>query len=444
MATEIALKWSLAKLRELGEFRNGANFRQSDYGVGYPIVNVKNLYGGRYASVENLKQVNQEAVPSAASLALSRGDILFARSSVMASGAGQAAMVDLCQPNTIFSGFIIRFRVTDMGRALPGFLNYLLRSPAYRELLTRIASGTTITNLSQATLGALEVNLPPLSEQRAIAKLLGTLDDKIELNRRMNETLEAMARAIFKSWLVDFDPVHAKAEGRQLYGMEAETAALFPDSFDDSCFGKIPKGWKVDEIRAKANSIQYGLTRSAATDPVGPRFLRITDIQGGRVDWSQVPFCPVSAEEQQKYRICRGDILVARTGASTGENIYIIDAPDAVFASYLVRIQFADLSLARVVGEYMRTAAYFDYVAGAIGGSAQPNASAQVLASAAFVFPPICVAKRFAKLIERFDRQRVENSRQIETLTSIRDALLPKLISGELRVQNITKPVEMR
>ncbi len=251
-----------------------------------------------------------------------------------------------------------------------------------------------------------------------------------------------MARALFKSWFVDFDPVRAKAEGRQTFGMDAATAALFPDSFQDSPMGKIPKGWKVDEIRAKASSIQYGLTRSAATDPVGPRFLRITDIQGGRVDWSQVPFCPVSAEEQQKYRICRGDILVARTGASTGENIYVIDAPDAVFASYLVRIQFADLSLARVVGEYMRTAAYFDCVAGAIGGSAQPNASAQVLASAVFAFPPICVAKRFAELIERFDRQRVENSRQIETLTAIRGTLLPKLISGEIRVKDLEGPVK--
>ena len=87
--------------------------------------------------------------------------------------------------------------------------------------------------------------LPPLPEQRAIAHILGSLDDKIELNRRMNETLEAIARALFKSWFVDFDPVRAKAEGRQPAGMDAATAALFPDSFEQSEMGEMPRGWRV-------------------------------------------------------------------------------------------------------------------------------------------------------------------------------------------------------
>ena len=89
------------------------------------------------------------------------------------------------------------------------------------------------------------IPLPPIAEQRAIAHILGTLDDKIELNRRMNETLEAMARAIFKSWFVDFDPVRAKMEGRQPPGLSPELAALFPDSFEDSELGEIPAGWKA-------------------------------------------------------------------------------------------------------------------------------------------------------------------------------------------------------
>jgi restriction endonuclease S subunit len=106
-----------------------------------------------------------------------------------------------------------------------------------------------------------------------------------------------------------------------------------------------------------------------------------------------------------------------------------------VFASYLVRFQFAHHSIARVVGEYMRTGSYFDHVAGAIGGSAQPNASAQVLAGAALVFPPLSVAERFAKLVEPMDQLRAENEAQSGTLAALRDALLPKLISGEIRVK---------
>ena len=96
------------------------------------------------------------------------------------------------------------------------------------------------------------MQLPPLPEQRAIAHILGTLDDKIELNRRMNETLEAMARALFKSWFVDFDPVRAKAQGRDP-GPPPALAALFPDSFEDSELGEIPKGWEVRSLDAIAN-----------------------------------------------------------------------------------------------------------------------------------------------------------------------------------------------
>ena len=96
-----------------------------------------------------------------------------------------------------------------------------------------------------------EIPSPPLPEQKRIAHVLGTLDDKIELNRRMNATLEAMSRAIFKSWFVDFDPVRQKAAGKQPVGMDAETAALFPDSFEDSELGEVPTGWEVRMIRSK-------------------------------------------------------------------------------------------------------------------------------------------------------------------------------------------------
>src|SRR5207249_2644358 len=101
--------------------------------------------------------------------------------------------------------------------------------------------------------------------------------------------------------------------------------------------------------------------------------LRITDIQRGKVDWSTVPYCSVADDQKPRYKIEPGDIFVARTGASTGENIYIVDCPDSVFASYLVRFRFEDIGMARLVGAFMRSEAYFDYVAGVRGGSAQPN-----------------------------------------------------------------------
>ena len=121
-------------------------------------------------------------------------------------------------------------------------------TPRVRAWIVRHAQGATMPNLNTAILSALPFVVPPLEEQRAIAQILDTMDDKIELNRKMNETLEAMARALFKSWFVDFDPVRAKAEGRDP-GLPAPIAALFPDSFEDSELGEIPKGWGAEDNR---------------------------------------------------------------------------------------------------------------------------------------------------------------------------------------------------
>jgi type I restriction enzyme S subunit len=285
------------------------------------------------------------------------------------------------------------------------------------------------------------VNLPPPGQQRAIADVLSTFDDKIELNRRMNQTLESMARAFFRSWFVDFDPVVAKAEGRQPFGMSAEVAGLFPSEFRESELGVIPKGWTVESIGDRASKIQYGYTQSASKLPVGPKFLRITDIQGGRVDWGAVPYCECSKKDFETYRICAGDILVARTGASTGENIYVAGAPVAVFASYLVRVQFANRGVARVVGQFMRSEEYFNYIEGSIGGSAQPNAGAPVLTGARLAYPPADTAEAFQRLVESFDLQRLRNMAESVTLAALRDTLLPKLMSGELRVRDAERLV---
>ena len=125
------------------------------------------------------------------------------------------------------------------------YLYYLMSSKKYRDEILSTATGSTVKHTAPNRIESFKFQLPPLSEQKRIAHILGSLDDKIELNRKMNETLEQMARAIFKSWFVDFDPVHAKAAGKKPFGMDDATAALFPDSFEESELGLIPKGWRV-------------------------------------------------------------------------------------------------------------------------------------------------------------------------------------------------------
>ena len=206
--TEIGMipdEWEVVKLGSLGLLRNGVNFNRKDFGTGYPIINVKNLYSGRYATIDDLDEIMEGTIKNIEGYTLEKGDLLFARSSLMHSGAGQVSMVNsLPHKFTLFSGFIIRFRINSEN-IYHDFLNYLLRSPRYREYLTRIALGTTITNLTQDILSDIPIILPEIKEQERIVNLLNSLDSKIELNHQMNKTLEAIDQAIFKHWFVDFE-----------------------------------------------------------------------------------------------------------------------------------------------------------------------------------------------------------------------------------------------
>ena len=177
------------------------------------------------------------------------GDTLLARITPCLEN-GKTVYVNCLKPNQIGHGsteFIVLSGIKDKTDNL--FVYYLARDPSLRTFAIHSMQGSTGRQRVDAnSLRLFEFSLPPIEEQRRIARILGTLDDKIELNRQMNETLEAMARAIFKSWFVNFDPVKAKMEGKKPVGMDTETAALFPSAFQDSPLGKIPQGWAAEKI----------------------------------------------------------------------------------------------------------------------------------------------------------------------------------------------------
>ncbi len=415
-------------LGELGEFRNGANFSQDDYGPGYPIVNVKQLYRGRYASMDDLHELSAAAVSNAASLFLRYGDILFARSSVKASGAGQAAMVGPCRRNAVFSGFIIRFRVTATDRVAPEFLNYLLRSPIYRELLTRIGSGTTITNLSQDTLAGLPIELPALAEQKAIAAVLGALDDKIELNRRMNATLEAMARALFQSWFVDFDPVRAKLDGRPPAALDPATAALFPDHLEDSPIGHIPEGWKV-------GSVVEGFNLTMGQSPPGETYNEEgngSPFYQGRTDFgfrfpTRRTYCSApsryahAGDTLVSVRAPVGDINMASEECCIGRGVAAVRHKSGASS-------FTYHSMANLYPEFARFEAE-----GTVFGSINKAAFQKLRV----VIPPPEIVAAYERQAGPFDEQIRTFENQSHTLATLRDTLLPKLLSGEMSTLGI-------
>jgi type I restriction enzyme S subunit len=173
------------------------------------------------------------------------GDLIF----TAAGSLGQVGIVPHSAQHSryIISNKQLRARV-DERIVDPLFAFYWFSSPRMVAYIQQRNTGSTIPLINLSVLRTLPIPLPPIAEQHAIARILGTLDDKIDLNRRVNQTLEEMARAIFRSWFVEFDPVRARSEGRRPVGMSEATAALFPDRFEESQIGHIPVGWKIKPI----------------------------------------------------------------------------------------------------------------------------------------------------------------------------------------------------
>jgi type I restriction enzyme, S subunit len=294
------------------------------------------------------------------------------------------------------------------------FLFYLLRTDEYRHEVLASATGTTVKHTSPGRILAHKTTIPPLIDQQAIACILGALDDKIELNRVMSRTLEATARAIFKSWFVDFDPVRAKAAGQQPPGLKPEIAVLFPDSFEDSELGEIPKGWKIGCVGELAE-VSSGKRPDA-------RFAE-------RSDEASVPLWggngPMAFVRKPLFN--EPILLTGRVG-TLGSVFRITDPCWPSDNTLILRANEPS------VFEYLFLQLHQVNFASLNRGSTQPLLTQTDLKAQRLVVPMKNMLEIFSRIANsmycRFD----ESTAEIRTLSALRDASLSKLISGELRV----------
>ena len=316
------------------------------------------------------------------------------------------------------------------------FLKYLLLSRPFREDLEARATGTTVMGIKQSILRKIDLAFPSFLHQKAIAHILGTLDDKIELNRKTNETLEAMAKALFKSWFVDFDPVRAKAEGRST-GLPAEISDLFPDSFEDSELGEIPCGWetgRLDEIleidpprQLKRGSVSpylemKGVPTSghSAVDVVGREFSSGSKFRNGDTLLARITPCLENGKTAFVDFLKDGEI-----GWGSTEFIVMCGRREEAnpFAYYLARSEvFRNNAIQNMVGSSGRQRVLSD----AVSGFTLP-------------LPPEEILVKFGLLATYLMRRISATADQSVILSKIRDALLPKLISGEIRIPDAEK-----
>ncbi|MXX73094.1 MAG: restriction endonuclease subunit S [Gemmatimonadetes bacterium] len=301
--------------------------------------------------------------------------------------------------------------------------------------LGEIDDGSPIPSTTRAAVYPCKLAVPPLHEQRAIACVLGTLDDKIELNRRMNETLEAMARALFKSWFVDFDPVRAKMQGQET-GLPDDISDLFPDRLVDSETGEIPEGWDVTTL---AERIEVNPRRSLRKGQAAP-YLPMAQMPTR----GHMPDSVAVRAFGSGMRFANGDTLVARitpcleNGKTAyvdfladgeigwGSTEYIVLKPQPPFPS-----QFA-YCLAR-------SSRFRDFaIQNMSGTSGRQRVPPSALREFQMVFPPRRLAARFGEVAESLFERARKAGHESRTLAGLRDALLPKLISGGIRVDRST------
>ena len=331
------------------------------------------------------------------------------------------------------------------------FLYYSLSH--YKQDFLQIANGGAQRNLSGALIKNFCIGAPPLLEQKAIAHILGTLDDKIELNRKTNETLEAMAKALFKSWFVDFDPVRAKVEGRPT-GLPAEISDLFPDSFEDSELGEIPSGWRVFELGDCSLHIESGTRPKGGIDKnlaFGIPSIGAESISPiGQFDFSKTKWVDAAfAQSAGRGWIQNYDVALYKDGGKPGEfrprtALYGDGFP---FDKAMVNEHVFLLRSSQLGQPYLYYLFNFDLVLAQIshrGSSkgAQPGLNQEEVRTSSFVKPDKKVLDVFNLTIEPSIRKQLLLGKDCQVLSQLRDALLPKLISGELRIPDAEKMLE--
>lgn len=326
----------------------------------------------------------------------------------------------------------------------PLFASYLLRTLDYASCSDK----SSVPGVNRNDLHRVLVQVPNVAIQRAIASVLGTLDAKIELNRRMNETLEAMARALFQSWFVDFDPVRSKLDGRQPAGLDSATAKLFPSSFQQSAIGPIPSGWRTTALEDVAE-LQRGKTyKSELKGLPGPYLLGLASIgrNGGFRAHKLVTYggdCPPA------LLVRPGDIFVSLKDVTQSADLLGAVARMPLHFSLgrltqdTVRLKFKEGSPSRnIVYRSLLTEEYRAHCRAHATGTTNLGLARDDFLSYPVIVPAPAIQSRFDAWIDAVEEQIGVNEKQSRTLATLRDTLLPKLLSGELSVASAESKLE--
>ncbi|WP_218567640.1 restriction endonuclease subunit S [Pseudomonas sp. AOB-7] len=422
-------------LRDFVSLQRGTTYKGALVGLPGPVLlglaSIEPNGGFRYGGFKTYGGDCPEKI------SLKSGDLYVSLKDVTQSGdlLGSIARV----PSDIASGRLTQDTVKlvfDGDPVSRDYIYWLLRTPAYREYCRGCATGTTTLGLSRDDFLDFPVPSPAPADELLI-ELLEGVEKRITLLRETNATLEAIAQALFKSWFVDFDPVRAKAEFRQPEGMDATTAALFPDSFEESELGLVPKGWTVRPIGELVEGIYDGPHATPAESADGPVFLGIKNLTGTSLDLSDIRHISESDWKQWTRRVepRRGDIVFSYE-ATLGFFALIPPGVRCCLGRRLALVRPHAENGAGMFWFHQFISAPFQQLLDkhTIHGATVNRIALKAFPSYPVLNPPEPLKSAFVDSVAPLWAAIHENQVQAQTLTQLRDTLLPRLISGQLRL----------
>jgi type I restriction enzyme S subunit len=405
----------------------GTRLKAAEYTAdGVPVISVGEIDYGRLVLRSETPRVNLSVTNRMPEYLLQEGDIVFGRKGAV----DRSARVRADQAGWFLGSDSIRLRLPHSIDAT--FVAYQFQLQSHRDWMLRHAAGSTILSLNEDIIRRIPVLLPPLREQRAIAALLGALDDKIERNERTSRALERLAEAIFRAWFVDFEPVRAKAEGATVFpSMPRCLFDMLPTRFVASELGLVPEGWDVTILGDCCGINERSVRKDEIAGEI--EYVDIASVSVGRVDSGQrIPFD--QAPSRARRRVRHGDTIWSCVRPNRRSYLFI----HSPAANLIVSTGFVVLSPsyfgASYLYELVTQSEFVDYLVANADGSAYPAVRPEHFASAPVLRPPIEVLQEFELATMPWRDLIASAERESRKLAELRDYLLPKLVSGHVRV----------
>lgn len=425
---------SLTEKVAMGPF--GSNIKVSTFvDSGVPVISGEHLHGTRIQD-GRFNFITEEHAEKLKNSLVERGDVVFTH----AGNIGQAAVI----PNTSrYTKYIISQRQfyarCKRDLIMPEYLAYFFHSPDGRHKLLSNASQVGVPSIAQplSHLKSIEVPTPPLSYQRSVVEILETIETRIDHNRALAAKLEAIARRLFKSWFVDFDPVRAKAAGEKPTGLAGDIAALFPDRFVNSELGEIPEGWQKSTLAAIASLNPETWTTQKHPDEV--HYIDLSNVKDGvieaptRYSWGDAP-------SRARRVLQQGDTIIGTVRPGNRSFALINEVGLTGSTGFAVLRPLTDANR-----EFLYLAATNDdaieRLAHLADGAAYPAVRSEVVVATEIVMPSEEVMAAFSTVTKTMIDLASVCKKEIKVLAGIRDLLLPRLISGKLRVSEAEEAI---